>query len=212
MVDVSDAILRGVATALSEHGEGFAIGCSYGSILLPTEAQSTETALRLADQRMYAQRTVQSVPLLGAPRRLCGSGEQRTAQQGQQLTVFAGAEPAQHLVFDLHHESSGLLQPPAALRRDPDLPGSPVAGAAPALGQPPAFEVVDQLDHGAWIDSHVGAQLLLDGARAGAENIEQREEGWGQANRVQRLRSTRMGNPPEPEEELPRELGNLNRR
>jgi diguanylate cyclase (GGDEF)-like protein len=56
VVDAADATLRGVAAALSEHGEGFAIGCSYGSILLPTEAQSAETALRLADQRMYAQK------------------------------------------------------------------------------------------------------------------------------------------------------------
>jgi two-component system cell cycle response regulator len=55
-VDSPDATLRAVAAALSEHGEGFAIGCSYGSILLPTEAQSSETALRLADQRMYAQK------------------------------------------------------------------------------------------------------------------------------------------------------------
>ncbi len=48
--------MRAVAAALSEHGEGFAIGCSYGSILLPREAQDAETALRLADQRMYAQK------------------------------------------------------------------------------------------------------------------------------------------------------------
>jgi diguanylate cyclase (GGDEF)-like protein len=56
VVDAPEATLRGVAAALSEHGEGFAIGCSYGSILLPTEAQTAETALRLADQRMYAQK------------------------------------------------------------------------------------------------------------------------------------------------------------
>jgi diguanylate cyclase (GGDEF)-like protein len=56
VVEAPDATLRGVAAALSEHGEGFAIGCSYGSILLPTEAQTAETALRLADQRMYAQK------------------------------------------------------------------------------------------------------------------------------------------------------------
>ncbi len=54
--DSSDATLKGVAAALTEHGEGFTIGCSYGSIMLPTEAQDPETALRLADQRMYAQK------------------------------------------------------------------------------------------------------------------------------------------------------------
>ncbi len=56
VVDSPEATLRGVAAALSEHGEGFAIGCSYGSILLPTEARDTEMAMRLADQRMYAQK------------------------------------------------------------------------------------------------------------------------------------------------------------
>jgi diguanylate cyclase (GGDEF)-like protein len=48
--------VRAAAAALTEHGDGFTISCSYGSILLPAEAQSSETALRLADQRMYAQK------------------------------------------------------------------------------------------------------------------------------------------------------------
>jgi diguanylate cyclase (GGDEF)-like protein len=42
------------AGALSESGEGFAIGCSYGIALLPQEAASSEDALRLADRRLYA--------------------------------------------------------------------------------------------------------------------------------------------------------------
>lgn len=45
-----------IAAALSEHGEGFTIGCSYGAIRLPNEAQDSETALRIADHRMYAQK------------------------------------------------------------------------------------------------------------------------------------------------------------
>jgi HD-GYP domain-containing protein (c-di-GMP phosphodiesterase class II) len=52
----SSRIVEAVAAALIEHGEGFTIGCSYGSVLLPTEAQDTGSALRLADQRMYAQK------------------------------------------------------------------------------------------------------------------------------------------------------------
>jgi diguanylate cyclase (GGDEF)-like protein len=55
-LETPDATLKAVGAALSEHGEGFVIGCSYGSILLPAEAQNAETALRLADQRMYAQK------------------------------------------------------------------------------------------------------------------------------------------------------------
>jgi two-component system, cell cycle response regulator len=49
-------LVVGAATALSEHGEGFEIGCSYGSIELPLEAADVAEALRIADQRMYAQK------------------------------------------------------------------------------------------------------------------------------------------------------------
>jgi len=44
------------AGALSESGEGFVIGCSYGAVVLPVEANDPQAALRLADQRMYAQK------------------------------------------------------------------------------------------------------------------------------------------------------------
>lgn len=44
------------ADALHEAGEGFVIGCSYGTVVLPSEAQDIPGALRLADQRMYAQK------------------------------------------------------------------------------------------------------------------------------------------------------------
>jgi diguanylate cyclase (GGDEF)-like protein len=55
-LDAPNASVQAAAAALTEHGDGFTISCSYGSILLPAEAQSSETALRLADQRMYAQK------------------------------------------------------------------------------------------------------------------------------------------------------------
>jgi two-component system, cell cycle response regulator len=54
--DVIAPLVDGAAQALSEHGEGFSIGCSYGSILLPLEADDASEALRIADQRMYAQK------------------------------------------------------------------------------------------------------------------------------------------------------------
>jgi two-component system, cell cycle response regulator len=49
-------IVAGSAASLSEHGEGFAISCSYGSIVIPLEALNATEALRIADQRMYAQK------------------------------------------------------------------------------------------------------------------------------------------------------------
>ena len=49
-------LVESAAAALSEHGEGFSIGCSYGAITLPAEAAEAAEALRIADQRMYAQK------------------------------------------------------------------------------------------------------------------------------------------------------------
>jgi two-component system cell cycle response regulator len=49
-------IVEGAAHALSEHGDGFWIGCSYGAVTLPNEATESDEALRIADQRMYAQK------------------------------------------------------------------------------------------------------------------------------------------------------------
>jgi two-component system, cell cycle response regulator len=53
---VAEPLIVGAATALSERGEGFEIGCSYGAIELPLEADNAADALRIADQRMYAQK------------------------------------------------------------------------------------------------------------------------------------------------------------
>ena len=52
----SEPLIVGAAAALSERGEGFEIGCSYGAIELPLEAADVAEALRIADQRMYAQK------------------------------------------------------------------------------------------------------------------------------------------------------------
>jgi diguanylate cyclase (GGDEF)-like protein len=49
-------LLDGAALALSEQGDDFWIGCSYGAISLPIEATDADDALRIADQRMYTQK------------------------------------------------------------------------------------------------------------------------------------------------------------
>jgi two-component system cell cycle response regulator len=51
-----DTIAAGAGAALSEHGEGFEIGCSWGAIAIPDDAAEAEQALQIADQRMYAQK------------------------------------------------------------------------------------------------------------------------------------------------------------
>ena len=51
-----EATVRGAAAALSEQGDGFSITCSHGAILLPVETDEPVEALRIADQRMYANK------------------------------------------------------------------------------------------------------------------------------------------------------------
>jgi diguanylate cyclase (GGDEF)-like protein len=51
-----DAVVAICAEALREEGEGYAVGCSRGAILLPVETSDSADALRLADQRMYADK------------------------------------------------------------------------------------------------------------------------------------------------------------
>jgi len=51
-----EATISNAEAALSESGEGFMVGCSRGSVLVPVEAVSVESALRLADMRMYTQK------------------------------------------------------------------------------------------------------------------------------------------------------------
>jgi diguanylate cyclase (GGDEF)-like protein len=55
----SDAlpIAQKAAQALREHGVGFAVEASFGTVLVPLDAETHEDALRLADQRMYAQKS-----------------------------------------------------------------------------------------------------------------------------------------------------------
>jgi diguanylate cyclase (GGDEF)-like protein len=53
--DIEEAIAAGVE-ALTESGEQFSIGASYGVVLLPHEAENLEYALQLADERMYAHK------------------------------------------------------------------------------------------------------------------------------------------------------------
>jgi diguanylate cyclase (GGDEF)-like protein/PAS domain S-box-containing protein len=55
-----DSIAELAAAALVEHGQGFAVTASYGAVTLPVEAASATEALREADRRMYAHKSVDS--------------------------------------------------------------------------------------------------------------------------------------------------------
>lgn len=52
-----DSVVAGGSAALAERGEGFVVTASQGSVLLPSEADTREAAMQLADRRMYANKS-----------------------------------------------------------------------------------------------------------------------------------------------------------
>jgi diguanylate cyclase (GGDEF)-like protein/PAS domain S-box-containing protein len=55
-----DGIAGKAVAALSEHGDGFHVTASFGSVRLPAEAATATAALREADRRMYARKSLDS--------------------------------------------------------------------------------------------------------------------------------------------------------
>ncbi len=51
-----DRLIAGAAAALTEHGRGFDVTTALGVTVMPDEASTASAALRLADERMYADK------------------------------------------------------------------------------------------------------------------------------------------------------------
>ncbi len=51
-----ESVVSTAAAALTEHGEGFTVGCSYGFVSLSGEVRDASAALGLADRRMYERK------------------------------------------------------------------------------------------------------------------------------------------------------------
>jgi diguanylate cyclase (GGDEF)-like protein len=56
-IKAGDQLVHSAVLALTDQGEGWSVGCSWGMAWMPSEATSPSDALRLADERMYAQKT-----------------------------------------------------------------------------------------------------------------------------------------------------------
>jgi two-component system cell cycle response regulator len=54
--DKGEILLRAASAVLTDHGDGFEISASLGSVRLPEDTDDVDEALRLADQRMYAEK------------------------------------------------------------------------------------------------------------------------------------------------------------
>jgi two-component system cell cycle response regulator len=77
--------------ALSERGQAFTIGCSYGSVLLPNEATDPIEAERIADARMYIRK---------------GGGRASAGRQSSDVLLRALTERDS----DLAHHLSGVAE------------------------------------------------------------------------------------------------------
>jgi diguanylate cyclase (GGDEF)-like protein len=57
---VAEQLLDDAAAALEDSGETWHVGCSHGAVWVPSEATSESDALKLADERMYANKASRS--------------------------------------------------------------------------------------------------------------------------------------------------------
>ena len=73
-VPVGEELVNGAVAALSDAGDGWRVGCSWGVSWMPSEATGSSEALRLTDERMYAQKAGRTT-----------AGEQTTAALVQVL-------------------------------------------------------------------------------------------------------------------------------
>jgi diguanylate cyclase (GGDEF)-like protein len=55
-------VIESTVRALSERGDGFTVAASHGSVLLTDQTVDPPEAMRLADQRMYAQKSTGRIP------------------------------------------------------------------------------------------------------------------------------------------------------
>jgi two-component system, cell cycle response regulator len=52
----TESFIDRACAALTEEGEGFEVGTSFGAVILPDEARDASQALHVADERLYAQK------------------------------------------------------------------------------------------------------------------------------------------------------------
>ena len=94
-----DGIVAGATASLGERGDGFVVTASQGSVIVPTEALDGETAMQLADRRMYANKS----------RERASAGT-----QSRDVLLAALREGAP----ELHHHLAGVAELAAAVAED----------------------------------------------------------------------------------------------
>jgi diguanylate cyclase (GGDEF)-like protein/PAS domain S-box-containing protein len=105
------------AEALTEHGKGFTVTPSYGTVSIPLEATSPAGAVRKADQRMYASKSVHSRTSAGRQSAdvLLKILSERSPDLGVHLDQVTGLCEAVAKRLDLPEEQMGPLLQAASL-------------------------------------------------------------------------------------------------
>jgi diguanylate cyclase (GGDEF)-like protein len=98
------AIAACAAGALSEKGEGFNVGCSYGTATLPRDASTAAEALGVADRRMYQRKAGRTSASRQSTDVLLKALSERNPGLGEHTSVVAqlAKMTAQRLGLDEH--------------------------------------------------------------------------------------------------------------
>jgi diguanylate cyclase (GGDEF)-like protein len=86
-----DELVAGAKAALNEHGGGFEVSTALGVALIPEEAGSPDAALRLADERMYADKArTQRTPVRDVLLQLLAERTPELLDHSSSVTALAG--------------------------------------------------------------------------------------------------------------------------
>jgi diguanylate cyclase (GGDEF)-like protein len=180
------------ASALSEKGEGFEVGCSYGIASFPRDASTAADALNVADERMYerkagrssASRQSTDVPLKALSERNPGLGEHTgvVAQLAKMTADSFGLDEHEakrvELAGELHDIGKvaipeSILNKPGPLDEEEwsfmhrhTLIGERILNAAPALAHAAGLvrSSHERYDGGGYPDGLAGEEIPLGAA------------------------------------------------
>jgi two-component system cell cycle response regulator len=158
----AESICLTAEAALSDRGQGFSIGASWGKVLIPAEVVTASDALRIADRRMYSQKgrradsassQTRGVLLrvlherepelerhLDGVARLAATFGRQLALDSEELDVLVRAAELHDIgkiaiPDEILHKSGDLTSEEWMLMRKHPLIGQRVLDAAPALGE-----------------------------------------------------------------------------
>jgi two-component system, cell cycle response regulator len=157
----AEAICQAGEEALSDRGQGFAVGASWGKVLIPVEVVTATDALRLADKRMYSKKGMRAGSVQSQTRgvllrvlherepelerhldgvaRLAAAFGRALGLDGEELDVLVRAAELHDIgkiaiPDEILHKPDSLSDEEWALMRKHTLVGQRVLDAAPAFG------------------------------------------------------------------------------